>query len=538
MESAGKPAITQAARRAVDLRFVELIDKVRRSRPGDDLELLRRAYDFAAEQHKTQTRLSGEPFLSHPVEVAHILADMKLDVTSLCAALLHDVVEDTKMPLAAITEQFGADVGRLVEGATKISRLDLLAPETRQAENVRKMLLAMVNDVRVVVVKLADRLHNMRTLNFLDHDRQQRIARETLDIYAPVANRLGMGLIRGELEDLSFRYLEPSSFLELQKKLANKQKVFDKFLNEVQDSIRDKMVETGIPAEVQARVKRLYSLHLKSQKAQRTIDQVYDLLAVRVITDTVKNCYATLGVIHQIWPPVPGRFKDYIAMPRPNLYQSLHTTVIHAGQAFEVQIRTQDMHRIAEQGVAAHWKYKDGRTELASSADDQRIVWMRQLIEWVQEMQEPSEFLSTLRVDLYPEEVYTFTPKGRVVVLPRGATAIDFAYAVHTEVGHQCTGAKVNGAIVPLRHAVANGDVDRNHHAEGPRTFPRLALLRPHLPRSQQNPPVDQSPRTRTGQGRRQAPARKRSAPGRHHSEEDCERGLAARRFRIRLRSH
>ncbi|MGA7189390.1 MAG: bifunctional (p)ppGpp synthetase/guanosine-3',5'-bis(diphosphate) 3'-pyrophosphohydrolase, partial [Candidatus Acidiferrales bacterium] len=316
-----------------------------------------------------------------------------------------------------------------------------------------------VNDVRVVVVKLADRLHNMRTLNFLDHDRQQRIARETLDIYAPVANRLGMGLIRGELEDLSFRYLESSSFLELQKKLANKQKVFDKFLNEVQDSIRDKMVETGIPAEVQARVKRLYSLHLKSQKAQRTIDQVYDLLAVRVITDTVKNCYATLGVIHQIWPPVPGRFKDYIAMPRPNLYQSLHTTVIHAGQAFEVQIRTQDMHRIAEQGVAAHWKYKDGRTELASSADDQRIVWMRQLIEWVQEMQEPSEFLSTLRVDLYPEEVYTFTPKGRVVVLPRGATAIDFAYAVHTEVGHQCTGAKVNGAIVPLRHAVANGDV-------------------------------------------------------------------------------
>ncbi|MGC1168205.1 MAG: bifunctional (p)ppGpp synthetase/guanosine-3',5'-bis(diphosphate) 3'-pyrophosphohydrolase, partial [Candidatus Acidiferrales bacterium] len=334
-----------------------------------------------------------------------------------------------------------------------------LAPETRQAENVRKMLLAMVTDVRVVVVKLADRLHNMRTLNFLDHDRQQRIARETLDIYAPVANRLGMGLIRGELEDLSFRYLESSSFLELQKKLANKQKVFDKFLNEVQDSIRDKMVETGIPAEVQARVKRLYSLHLKSQKAQRTIDQVYDLLAVRVITDTVKNCYATLGVIHQIWPPVPGRFKDYIAMPRPNLYQSLHTTVIHAGQAFEVQIRTQDMHRIAEQGVAAHWKYKDGRTELASSADDQRIVWMRQLIEWVQEMQEPSEFLSTLRVDLYPEEVYTFTPKGRVVVLPRGATAIDFAYAVHTEVGHQCTGAKVNGAIVPLRHAVANGDV-------------------------------------------------------------------------------
>jgi GTP diphosphokinase / guanosine-3',5'-bis(diphosphate) 3'-diphosphatase len=457
MEPAGKPAISQAARRAVDLRFVELSDKVRKSRPGDDLELLRRAYDFAAEQHKTQTRLSGEPFLSHPVEVAHLLADMKLDVTTLCAALLHDVVEDTKIPLETIIELFGADVARLVEGATKISRLDLLAPEARQAENVRKMLLAMVNDVRVVMIKLADRLHNMRTLEFLDHERQQRIARETIDIYAPVANRLGMGLIRGELEDLAFRYLEPESYFEITKKISTKQKVFDRFLVEVQGAVRDKMVESGIPAEVQARIKRLYSLHLKVQKQQRTLDQVFDLLALRVITDTVKNCYAALGVIHQIWPPVPGRFKDYIAMPRPNLYQSLHTTVIHAGQPFEVQIRTQEMHRIAEQGVAAHWKYKDGRE--VSSADDQRIIWMRQLIEWVQEMQEPSEFLSTLRVDLYPEEVYTFSPKGRVVVLPRGATPIDFAYSIHTEVGHQCVGAKVNGAIVPLRHGLANGDV-------------------------------------------------------------------------------
>jgi guanosine-3',5'-bis(diphosphate) 3'-pyrophosphohydrolase len=457
MESSANPIISAAARRNVDLRFVELLDKVRRNRPGDDLELLRRAYDFAAEQHKTQTRLSGEPYLSHPVEVAHLLADMKLDVTSLCAALLHDVIEDTKIPLEQISEQFGPDVARLVEGVTKISRLDLLAPEARQAENVRKMLLAMVNDVRVVMVKLADRVHNMRTLQFLDSERQKRIARETLDIYAPVANRLGMGLIRGELEDLSFRYLETDAFLELSKKIASKQKNFDKFLDEVQNTIRGKMVENGIPAEVQGRTKRLYSLHLKIQKQQRIIDQVYDLLAVRVVTDTVKNCYAALGVIHQIWRPVPGRFKDYIAMPRPNLYQSLHTTVIHSGQPFEVQIRTQEMHRIAEQGVAAHWKYKDGRG--MSSPDDQRIVWMRHLIEWVQEMQEPSEFLSTLRVDLYPEEVYTFTPKGRVVVLPRGATPVDFAYAVHTEVGHQCAGAKVNGEMVPLRHALANGDV-------------------------------------------------------------------------------
>jgi len=458
MDPARHPAIALATRRSVDLRFAELIDKVRRNRPGDDFELLRHAYDFAAEQHKAQTRLSGEPYLSHPVEVAHSLADMKLDVISLCAALLHDVVEDTRIPIEKISEQFGVDVGRIVEGVTKISKLDLLAPEDRQAENVRKMLLAMVNDVRVVMVKLADRLHNMRTLEYLEFARQQRIARETLDIYAPVANRLGMGLIRGELEDLAFRYLEPEAFFELQKKVASKQKVFDRFLAEVQESIREKMVENGIPAEVQGRTKQLYSLHLKIQKQQRTLDQIYDLLAVRVVTDTVKNCYAALGVIHQIWRPVPGRFKDYIAMPRPNLYQSLHTTVIHSGQPFEVQIRTQEMHRIAEQGVAAHWKYKGG-AETGSSADDQRIVWMRHLIEWVQEMQEPSEFLSTLRVDLYPEEVYTFTPKGRVVVLPRGATPVDFAYAIHTEVGHQCSGSKVNGEMVPLRHALANGDV-------------------------------------------------------------------------------
>jgi GTP pyrophosphokinase len=458
MEALRKSSISLSARRTVDLRFSELTDKVRRNRPGDDLDLLRRAYEFAAEQHKTQTRRSGEPFLSHPLEVAHLLADIKLDVTSLCAALLHDVVEDTKIPVEKISEQFGPDVARLVEGVTKISKLDLLAPEDRQAENVRKMLLAMVNDVRVVMVKLADRLHNMRTLEYLTPESQQRIARETLDIYAPVANRLGMGLIRGELEDLAFRYLETDAFFELQKKVASKQNVFDKFLGEVQEAIREKMVENGIPAEVQARIKRLYSVHLKIQKQQRNLDQIYDLLAVRVVTDTVKNCYAALGVIHQIWRPVPGRFKDYIAMPRPNLYQSLHTAVIHSGQPFEVQIRTQEMHRIAEQGVAAHWKYKGG-AEVASSADDQRIVWMRHLIEWVQEMQEPSEFLSTLRVDLYPEEVYTFTPKGRVVVLPRGATPVDFAYAVHTEVGHQCSGAKVNGEMVPLRHALTNGDV-------------------------------------------------------------------------------
>jgi len=441
----------------MDARFAELTAKLRQNRPSDDVELLRRAYEFAAEQHGSQKRESGEPFLSHPLEVAHVLADMKLDVTTVSAALLHDVVEDTQIPLSRIAELFGPVTARLVEGVTKISRLDLLTPETRQAENLRKMLLAMVNDVRVVMIKLVDRLHNMRTLEFLAPERQQRIARETIDVYAPIAHRLGMGLIRGELEDLGFRYLEPTAFLELQKAVTSRSKANEKFLTEVQTAIREKLVENGIPADVEGRVKRLYSIHQKIQRQQRTLDQIYDLLAIRIITDATHHCYQALGVIHQMWRPVPGRFKDYIAMPRPNLYQSLHTTVLHQGQPFEVQIRTQEMHRISDQGVAAHWKYKDGRE--VSSADDQRIVWMRQLIEWAKEMQEPSEFLATLKVDLYPDEVYAFTPKGRVIALPRGATAIDFAYAVHTEIGNQCSGAKVNGQMVPLRHAVSNGDV-------------------------------------------------------------------------------
>jgi guanosine-3',5'-bis(diphosphate) 3'-pyrophosphohydrolase len=448
---------TERTSRALQSRFIELIEKVRQTRPASDIELLRRSYEFAAEQHRTQFRKSGDPYLIHPLEVAHILADMKLDITTLCAALLHDVVEDTRISTERIAERFGPEIALLVEGVTKINRLDLLAPEARQAENVRKMLLAMVNDVRVVVVKLADRLHNMRTLGFLSPEKQQRIARETLDIYAPIAHRLGMGLIRGELEDLAFSYLEPEAFQELQNTVVSKRKEFETFLTDLQNTVRKQLAENGITAEVDGRVKRLYSIHQKSLRQHRTIDQIYDLLAVRVITDTIRNCYAALGVIHQVWRPVPGRFKDYIAMPRPNLYQSLHTTVIHSGQTFEVQIRTQEMHRIAEQGVAAHWRYKDGKD--VSDADDQRILWMRQLIEWVKEMQEPSEFMATLKVDLYPEEVYAFTPKGKVLALPRGATPVDFAYAVHTEVGNQCIGAKVNGQIVPLRHRLSNGDV-------------------------------------------------------------------------------
>jgi guanosine-3',5'-bis(diphosphate) 3'-pyrophosphohydrolase len=327
----------------------------------------------------------------------------------------------------------------------------------RQVESVRKMLLAMVTDVRVVLVKLADRLHNMRTLQHLKPEKQERIARETLDIYAPIAHRLGMGAIRGDLEDLAFSYLEPAAYSELKKMVSERSKEFEKFLAELQETIRKQLAENGISANVEGRVKRLYSIHQKIQRQKGAVEQVYDLLAVRIITDSVRNCYASLGVVHQIWRPVPGRFKDYIAMPRPNLYQSLHTTVIHGGQPFEVQLRTDQMHRIAEQGVAAHWKYKDGTN--VSEGDDQRVVWMRQLIEWAREMREPADFLSTLKVDLYPEEVYIFTPKGRVLTLPRGATPVDFAYTIHTEVGHQCVGAKVNGQMVPLRHPLANGDV-------------------------------------------------------------------------------
>jgi GTP diphosphokinase / guanosine-3',5'-bis(diphosphate) 3'-diphosphatase len=453
--------------RQLDARLEELLEKLRKNRPSEDPWMLRRAYEIASERHHDQLRSSGDPYLSHLLEVAHILADMRLDVTTLTAALLHDAIEDTEYPVSRIEERFGADVAHLVEGVTKIGRLNMMAPETRQAENVRKMLLAMVNDVRVVLVKLADRLHNMRTLEYLEPAKQQRIARETLDIYAPIAHRLGMGVVRGELEDLAFRYLEPEAFFALQKEVTETAPLHKKFLEEVQATIQTKLVESGIPAELEARVKGLYSLHRKLVRQESGLEHVYDLLAIRVITDSERNCYAALGVVHHIWRPVPGRFKDYIAMSRPNLYQSLHTTVLHGGQPFEVQIRTQEMQRIAEEGVAAHWKYKAGKP--GSEDDDQRITWMRQLIEWSQELQEPGEFLSTLKVDLAPVEVYAFTPKGRVLELPRGATPVDFAYLVHTEVGHQCVGAKVNGQMVALRHEITSGDVveiltQKGHH--------------------------------------------------------------------------
>ncbi|HEV2177265.1 MAG TPA: bifunctional (p)ppGpp synthetase/guanosine-3',5'-bis(diphosphate) 3'-pyrophosphohydrolase [Terriglobia bacterium] len=440
------------------VEFEDILRKVQAYRPGDDLALLRKAYEFSSSEHRTQKRLSGEPYVSHPLEVANVLAEMKLDVVCLAGGMLHDVVEDTPTTIERVRQEFGPDVARIVEGVTKIGRFEFLSPEEKQAENLRKMVLAMVDDIRVVLVKLADRLHNMRTLAFLPPDKRQRIARETLEIYAPIAHRLGMGKVRGELEDLAFQHLEPDSYQEVKQAVESRRKVSEAFLAEVRAEIEQKMKAHAIPARIEGRIKRLYSIWQKLSRQHIGIEQVYDLLAVRIITDSVKNCYAALGVIHNTWRPVPGRIKDFIAIPRPNLYQSLHTSVIGPhGQPFEVQIRTDEMHRLAEEGIAAHWKYKDGRP--ATQQDEERFAWLRHLVEWQREMRDPGDFLSTLKIDLYPMEVYTFTPKGKVIVLPKDATPIDFAYAIHTEVGHHCVGARVNGRMVPLKYKLLNGDI-------------------------------------------------------------------------------
>jgi guanosine-3',5'-bis(diphosphate) 3'-pyrophosphohydrolase len=438
-------------------KFRDLMKKVRTNRPNDDVDLVRRAYDFSLQNHSGQVRASGEPYLVHPLEVANLLADMKLDSVAIAAGLLHDSVEDTAVTIEDLKTNFGDQVAHIVEGVTKISKIDFASKEEQQAENVRKMMLAMVDDIRVVLIKLADRLHNMRTLEHLSPERQTKIARETLDIYAPLAHRLGMGKVRGELEDLSFPYVDPVGYKQVKEDVESRRKEGEKMLARMVELISAKLKEMKIEARVDWRIKRLYSVYQKLQRQKITVDQMYDLLALRIITQSVTDCYAALGIIHNHWRPVPGRIKDFIAMPRPNLYQSLHTTVIgEGGHPFEVQIRTEEMHKLAEEGVYAHWKYKDGPI---SARDEKRLAWLRQVVEWQREMADPNEFLSTLKIDLYPEEVYTFTPKGKVVILPRDATPIDFAYSVHTEVGHSCVGAKVNGRIVPLRYKLRSGDI-------------------------------------------------------------------------------
>ena len=438
-------------------KFRDLMKKMQANRPVDDLEIVKKAYDYSMKHHAGQSRASGEPYLVHPLEVALVLSEMKMDSIAVAAGLLHDSVEDTSVTVTDIQHEFGEQVAHIVEGVTKISKIDFATREEQQAENLRKMMLAMVDDIRVVLIKLADRLHNMRTLEHLEPERQQKIAKETLEIYAPIAHRLGMGKIRGELEDLGFRYLDPIAYEQVKEAVEAHRKAGEAFLTRVEGVVRDKLKEAGITAKVESRTKRYYSIHKKLVRQRINVDQVYDLYAMRIITRSVQDCYAVLGIIHNVWRPVPGRIKDFIAMPRPNFYQSLHTSVItEDGTPFEVQIRTEEMHKMAEEGIAAHWKYKDGAV---SAQDEQRLAWLRQVVEWQRDVSDPNEFLSTLKIDLYPEEVYIFTPKGKVVVLPRESTPIDFAYAVHTEVGHSCVGARVNGRMVPLRHKLHSGDI-------------------------------------------------------------------------------
>src|SRR5438067_1216420 len=441
------------------IRFEDLLEKVRAYSPDADVELLRRAYVFSAFEHRGQVRHSGEPYLIHPLAVADFLADMKLDAVAVAAGLLHDVVEDTLTTIERIQELFGPEVAHVVEGVTKISAIPFSSSEERQAENFRKMLLAMVDDIRVILVKLADRLHNMRTLNHLPEDRRQKIAQETRDIYAPIANRLGMSKVKNELEELSFRYLEPQSYEALRARVDAKRRATEGLIGDLKKTIGAKLTEAQVPVtEIDGRIKRLWSISQKLKKQKIELEQVYDFIALRIITESVKDCYATLGIIHQTWSPVPGRIKDFIAMPRPNGYQSLHTSVIsERGVPFDVQIRTVEMHRRPEQGIAAHWKYKEGR--IGDHRDERHFQWIRQLLEVQQEVRDPHEFIQNLKVDLYPEEVYIFTPKGQVKAFPRGATPIDFAYAIHTDIGHQCVGARVNGKMVPLRTRLRNGDI-------------------------------------------------------------------------------
>jgi GTP diphosphokinase / guanosine-3',5'-bis(diphosphate) 3'-diphosphatase len=450
------------------IRIEDIIERVEKNRPNADIEMIRRAYLFSALHHRGQKRASGEPYLVHPLEVANILAEMRLDETSVSTGLLHDVVEDTLVDLETLRSYFGDEVTALVDGLTKIAHISNLSKEKQQAENVRKMVLAMITDVRVVLIKLADRLHNMRTMQFLKPEKRARISQETLDIYAPIAHRLGMGKMRGELEDLSFQNLYPEEYKRLSKEVEARRPELEAALDKITGNIREKLNENEVPfVEIQGRVKRLFSLWKKLKKRKLTIEEVYDLIAARIITPNDKKyCYLTLSVIHDIWTPVPERFKDWIAIPRENLYRSLHTSVVgDGGQPFEVQIRTEEMHQIAEEGVAAHWRYKESK--LSAQQEDDNLDELRKmveklllpLVETTKTNEDSEDFIESLKLDLYPKDVYTFTPMGKVIQLPRGATPIDFAYAIHSEVGDACTGAKINGRIVPLKTELQNGNV-------------------------------------------------------------------------------
>jgi GTP pyrophosphokinase len=442
------------------LQAEQLIERIRTYQPTVDAELIQRAYDYSFKMHAGQTRKSGEPYVVHPVSVAGIIADLRLDAASVCAGLLHDVVEDTLATTDDITKVFGVEIAELVDGVTKLSKINFTSKEDRQAENFRKMVVAMARDIRVLVVKLCDRLDNMRTLEHMKPEAQERIARETIEIYAPLANRLGIQSFKSELEDLSFKYLEPEAYADLVSQMQMTKKERDKYITDVCKTLSSRLASQNFAAEVHGRAKHLYSVYRKMKAQGSGLEAVHDLIAFRVVVESVSDCYATLGVIHSQWTPVPGRFKDYIALPKPNMYQSLHTTVIGPGrERIEIQIRTHDMHRVAERGIAAHWKYKDRGGGGIADQDAQRFSWLRQLLEWQKELKDPAEFLEGVKVDLFQDEVYVFTPKGDVRVFPRGATPIDFAYQIHTQLGDHVTGARINGKIEPLRYKLRNGDV-------------------------------------------------------------------------------
>ncbi len=435
-----------------------LIEEIPKYQPGADLDVLQRAYRFSEASHQGQQRASGEPYLSHPLEVAHLLVGFKMDVTTVTAGLLHDVLEDTAATKGELEREFGKEIADLVDGVTKLGKLAFSSREERQAENFRKMLVAMARDLRVLMIKLADRLHNMRTLDYLPAEKSRKIAQETLDIYAPLAHRLGMAKVKAELEDLALRSLQPEDYLELQRRVAKRRLEREADINHAITILEQKLSEVGIESQIRGRPKHFYSIWKKMHDQGREFDEIYDLTAVRVITSSVRDCYGTLGVVHSLWKPVPGRFKDFIAMPKVNMYQSLHTTVIGPkGEPVEIQIRTPDMHRIAEEGIAAHWLYKEKKS--GKDRIDDSLVWLRQLLENQQDTKDPGEFLDSVRVDLFPDEVYVFTPKGDVKALPEGSTPIDFAYGVHTKVGEHCVGAKVNGKLVPLRYTLRQGDI-------------------------------------------------------------------------------
>lgn len=454
----GNPTRSKRNRGVEVARLEDLLEMTRAYRPDADLSLLRQAYAFAEEAHKGQERRSGEPYLTHPIEVAAILAEMRMDVPTLAAAMLHDAVEDTRTTIKEIRSHFGDEVASLVDGVTKLSKLPFSNRQDRQAENFRKMLLAMSRDLRVILIKFGDRLDNMRTLDPLPEAKQRLIAKETLEIYAPLAHRLGIAKIKQELEDLSLRYLDPEVYRDLAQRVARKRQAREGDINEVVASLQRKLKEVGIKGEITGRPKHFYSIYKKMHDQGKAFDEIYDLTAIRVITESIKDCYGALGVIHSLWKPLPGRFKDFIAVPKSNMYQSLHTTVIgQRGEPVEIQIRTHDMHKTAEEGIAAHWAYKEGKPGVGDA--DKGFLWLRQLLDWERDLKDSQEFMDTVRIDLFPDEVYVFTPKGDVLSLPRGSTPIDFAFSIHTDVGLHCAGARVNGRIVPLRSELRNGDI-------------------------------------------------------------------------------